>query len=102
MSPNRDRHIAFCHRFSFFISEFCRQNNAFHRFIVIHNFRTHGDLCDLFIYAFRFYKYAVRRDMCRLSNHKMNIPVDTATGIPASAWHAIFYDHFDGISQLLY
>ena len=35
--------------------------------------------------------------MCRLSNHQMNIPVDTATRIPASAWHAIFYDHFDDI-----
>ena len=33
---------------------------------------------------------------------KMNIPENTTTRIPASSWHAIFYDHFDGISQLLY
>lgn len=27
----------------------------------------------------------------------MNIPENTTTRIPASAWHTIFYDHFDGI-----
>ena len=37
MSPDCDRHTSFCHRFSCFISKFCRQKDTFHRFIIVHS-----------------------------------------------------------------